>query len=288
MDENPDCDLQKPPLEPPPAAPSGRSALLVVAVLLAVLAGAAGYFYVRARPAGTAGDAGSSTAVQTAPDKATSPGREPILVELPPLDESDALVRKLVAELSSHPRIAAWLATSGLIRIFVVAVSDIADGDTPVRNLAALRPAGGFQVIERSGSVSVDPRSWERYTPLAAAVASIDPEGAASLYATLKPLLEEAHQQLGYPNTSFDRTLERAVVRLLGTPIPGGPIRLVPRALGYGFEDARIEGLSAAQKQLLRFGPQNALLVQASIRNIALALGIPAQRLPASPAAGKP
>jgi len=115
---------------------------------------------------------------------------------------------------------------------------------------------------------------------LAAAAASIDPAGSARLYATLKPLLEKASRDLGNPDTSFDRTIERAIVRLLNTPVLNDPVRVEPQGEGYAFEDADVEALTAAQKQLLRFGSRNVLRIQETLRNIALALGIPAQRLP--------
>ena len=85
------------------------------------------------------------------------------------------------------------------------------------------------------------------------------------------------------PNTSFDQTLERAIVRLLETPVPDGPVRLVPSgAAGYMYANPSLEGLSAAQKQLLRTGPRNARVIQDALRAIALALGIPESRLPPS------
>jgi len=40
------------------------------------------------------------------------------------------------------------------------------------------------------------------------------------------------------------------------------------------------QALSAAQKQLLRMGPQNVRMVQNKLREIAAALGIPASKLP--------
>jgi len=43
---------------------------------------------------------------------------------------------------------------------------------------------------------------------------------------TLKPRIEEAHRDLGYPDTSFDRTLEQAIVSLLRTPVPDAAARL--------------------------------------------------------------
>ena len=50
-------------------------------------------------------------------------------IDLPPLDESDDVVRGLVKELSSNPAVAAWLATDNLIRNFTVVVSNIAPGE---------------------------------------------------------------------------------------------------------------------------------------------------------------
>ena len=43
----------------------------------------------------------------------------------------------------------------------------------------------------------------------------------------------------------------------------------------------RSEALTGAQKQLLRMGPDNVKAIQQQLRLFALALGIPAQRLPA-------
>jgi len=201
-------------------------------------------------------------------------------ITLPPLDQSDGVVADLVRKLSSHPQVAAWLTTEGLIRNFTVVVLSIAEGKTPARSLRPLRPGAPFRVVERDRAIYIDARSYDRYAPLAEAVASIDAQGSASLYATLKPRIEQAYRDLGEPEGTFDRTLEQAIVALLETPIREGPTRVQPHGIGYAFADRRDENLSAAQKQLLRMGPANARIVQAKLREIALALGIPSSRLP--------
>ncbi len=256
--------------EPPP--PSSRGRWIVVAVLLAAAGVAAYIVFGRPEPA---------TAPPTAPatEAERSLGGDALPVNLPPLDQSDAIVAELVRALSSHPRVAAWLTTEGLIRNFTEVVWTIADQKTPARLLRPLRPPTPFRVLERGGSISIDPRSYERYNSIAEAVSSIDARGAASLYATLKPRIEEAHRDLG-ERTSFDRTLEEALVLLLKTPVQDGGGRVAPRGIGYAFADPAVEALSPAQKQLLRMGPANARAVQAKLREIALALGIPPQRLP--------
>src|SRR5690606_28875563 len=104
-------------------------------------------------------------------------------IEVPPLDESDPVVRQLVEMVSSHPRVMAWLATDGLIRNFAVVVENIASGQAPSAHLGVLRPTAPFSVIEQGEDDAViDPRSYDRYNEIADAVASVDAAGAARLY----------------------------------------------------------------------------------------------------------
>jgi hypothetical protein len=248
-------------------------------MLFLAAAAVAAYFAFARRPLQQAKTA--PAAVQATEQAVRPLGGDAAAIALPPLDQSDPVVADLVRKLSSHPRVAAWLTTPGLIRNFTAVVLRIADGKTPAKMLQPLRPDAPFRVTERDGAIYVDSRSYDRYRSLAEAVASIDAKGSASLYTTLKPRIEEAHRELGQPDGSFDRTLERAIVALLETPVRGGPARLQPQGgIGYAFADSRNEDLSAAQKQLLRMGPENARMVQAKLREIALALGIPPQRLP--------
>ena len=277
-----DYELRQSPgelLPSPPQRPRVAKLLLVVVLLLAGTGAGVYYFLKRtAPPAETA--TSTPKAAGAGSDARAALGSDPMKVTLPPLEQSDEIVRRLVSALSSHPSVAAWLTTNGLVRNFTVVVSNIAEEDPPAVHVTRLRPAGRFQVLERNGAMTIDPRSYQRYTPLASAVASIDPEGSARLYATLKPLIEEAHRDLGYGKTSFDATLERAIVKLLSTPVLGEPVRVEPHGIGYRFEDPRIEALTPAQKHLLRFGPDNGQVVRQALRNLAVALGIPKERLP--------
>ena len=124
----------------------------------------------------------------------------------------------------------------------------------------------------------MDPRSYARYGPIADAVDSVDAQAAARLCGTLKPRLDEAYGELG--RGSFDAALERAIVVLLLTPALDGNVRLVPRGVGYGFEDEALEKLTPAQKHLARMGARNVTVIQDKLRQVALAIGIPDERLP--------
>ena len=277
-----DVELVRPPDflggEPPPT----RAALWWIAAAVLAVATAAGIYFATARrtapPAATRADRATPN---TASDRPL--GYNADRIDLPPLDQTDPLVRNLVKQLSSHPSVAAWLTSDRLIRNFVAVVANVAEGPTPAVHLRMLRPAVGFKVSDRGARTVIDPRSYERYDDLADAAASIDAAGAARLYATLKPRMEEAYRDLGFPDTPFDRALERAIVSLLRTPPADGAARLEPKGIGFAFVDPALEGLTAAQKQLLRTGPRNVRIIQSSLRQIALALGIPAERLPAPP-----
>ena len=245
------------------------------AVVVAAFAGWFLFLYLPRGPARTPAEAD-----QTPAAAATSPlGGAGDRIDLPPLDETDAIVAKLVHALSSHPTVMAWLTTDGLIRNFVVVVENIAYGGRPAVHLGVIRPAARFRVIERDGEFLLDPRSYERYAPTAAAADSIDPDAAARLYSTLKPRIEEAYRELGR-NESFDVALERAIVSLLQAPTLSGDVRLAPTGIVFGYESAAIERLTPAQKQLIRMGPRNMRLIQGTLHQIALALGIPPARLP--------
>jgi Protein of unknown function (DUF3014) len=283
MNDLPDHELQRPPTEAPrPTPPPTHPAGLWSAIALLVAAGVAAAYFAfgwRARPALPPTTTPSPQATVNEPPLSLGGRGEPVAI--PPLDASDALVRTLARALSANPAVTAWLTTNGLIRNFAVVVANVADGAAPARHLTVLRPSSALRVVERDRGSYLDPRSYDRYAFIADAVASVDPAGAAKLYATLKPRIEEAHRELGSPDRSFDRTLERAIVVILDTPSLDGRVRLKPKGIGYAYGDERLEGLTSAQKQLLRMGPRNGRIIKGRLREIALALGIPPTHLPA-------
>jgi Protein of unknown function (DUF3014) len=280
VNDAPDFELHSTTSEPDLSTPPqnhGGVWIAVAGLLIALCAaGYFAFFWRRAPPAQTAAAPKAATPLSESPSLGGA--GEPMT--LPPLDESDTLVRTLVQRLTESPAVMSWLPTNGLVRNFTVVVANIAEGPTPAKHLKVLRPSGSFRTVSRDGGTFVDPRSYDRYGTIAEAIASVNPAGAAKLYATLKPRIEEAHHDLGTAD-SFDRTLERAIVTLLATPAIDGSERLRPKGIGYGYADERLESLTPAQKQLLRMGPRNVRAIKTKLREIAIALGIPPAHLPA-------
>jgi len=271
--------------EPPGQEPDrgSRAPVWITAVLLAVAAVVAGVvLFRRPAPPPAAEPAAQATAApQTEASDPLGPAVEPI--DLPPLVLTDPLVRDLLGKLSSSPTLAAWLATDGLLRAFVVSVENVADGASPARHARALAPRAPFRTLAEGGVTTVDPRSYSRYDGIANAATSMDPAGLARVYSILKPRLIEAYAELGHPKGDLDVAVENAIVHLLQTPAVEEPITLRPRVLSFRYERDDLEALSPAQKQLLRMGPRNVKAIQDQLRAVARELGIPLTRLPPRP-----
>jgi DUF3014 family protein len=203
-------------------------------------------------------------------------------VTLPPLAESDALVRGMARELSPQSPLSDWLSMEGLIPRFVAAVDNVADGESPSPNIAFLKPTAKFQTVERNGRVYLDPRSYARYDAVANVVSSLDPHATVALYRKLQPLYDDAYRDLGHPDGYFDDALARAIPALLATPVLDRDVELVPKVVTYAFADPKLEGLRPAQKHFLRMGPRNVGLIQVQLRALAAEL-----RLPESQPAGR-
>jgi hypothetical protein len=278
------------PVLPPRPRPRRRTSAAPIALGLALALAAAAWLYLRrseeppeppelATPAPEApapepaesppaGEAPPAPAAEAVPGEAL-PGEA-----LPPLAQSDAWVRERARSLSADPRFAGWLERSGLVELFVAVVDSVADERVPVAQLGFLRPKEPFKTTEVDGRTIVDPASFARYDAVAAVAASLDANACARLYRAARPLLEQAWSALGRQET-LDTRLAAALRHLLATPTLRGDEALVRPAVMWEWRDPELEGLSWAQKQLLRLGPANAARVRAKLAQLeqALALG---------------
>ncbi|MCY3932904.1 MAG: DUF3014 domain-containing protein [Acidobacteria bacterium] len=264
------------PPEEEPAERSGTVAVIVIAALIAVGAGVVLWWWYTSRGAGANGEGAAEAPAAAVDAAAPEPAAEPEpLVEPaapapeppPDLDGSDSLVREIVGGLSRHAEWLAWLAPEELAISFVRSVGAVAYDEPPQNGLEPLRPEDGFSVVRRGQRFYPAETSYRRYDLAVEVLDSIDVAGAAGAYERLEPLLERAHDELGYPN-EFGDTLELAVTKLLATPIPDGPPELRLRVISFEYVDPALESLSPAQKLLLRLGPENGERVRSKVREL--------------------
>lgn len=189
--------------------------------------------------------------------------------DLPSLAESDDFLRDVATRLSSHSEWLAWIATDDLVRRFVAAVDEVARGEVPNSQADFLIPKRGFSPASSGGYLYLGADSQRRFTRLTAVVSGLDAQGAADLYSRLRPLVQDAYRELGYPNADFDAVLRKALEKVLETPDLERTAQLVPALRSYKYADPRLEALPPVQKLMLRFGPDNASVVKRKLREIA-------------------
>jgi hypothetical protein len=203
-----------------------------------------------------------------------APGTPATAPPLLTLNESDGTVRQYLEACSINPDFLTRITEKDLIRTFVAAVDNIANGESPANHLKSFQPKEPFKTIENDKRITVDPGSYDRYNQMVDIFLSLDTKKVAQIYTTLKPLFDEAFAELGYPGDKFEDRLWEAVVTVLSTPIPSAPVLLNKKLISYEFANPRLESLNPAQKHLLRVGPENTRRIQKKLRAIVRDLNI--------------
>ena len=254
------------------------SIAIIIIVLIAIAAGVY-YFFIYEKP--------EEIPVQQVQEEQPAQvlAEEPVIEEAPELiqvelDESDDTIRNMAEELSSHPETASWLMSKDLIRKFVGAVDNIANGLSPRSQIDFFTLEENFKITEKDGLYYANPQGYMRYNLVGDVFSSLDSEGWVQLYEQSALLIQEAYTDLGYPEEDFNKTLTAAIVELLKAPVVEGDILLEAKVVSYTIADPELENLSEAQKHLIRMGPENVQEIQAKLREIGLALGIPENKLP--------
>lgn len=249
-----DLPLDRPVLRPDPEPTPVRPSFVqwIVVGLAGVLAGALLMFWWMSRAQPTPAAPPSPPALDAA-TRSSRPMRQAI--DLPALDDSDTLLRDLVAALSKHPTLARLLATTGLARGVTLAVVQVGDGRTPIEPLKVLRPSSRLQLSSPSGG-HVDPQSYRRWDNSVGALVSVAPNDAAQLYVNVKPLIDQAYIELGHSGEDFDAAIVRAIEMLESTPEPTTDPVILKRPGYYEYEDPAFRALRPVQKQWLLLGPE--------------------------------
>ena len=193
-----------------------------------------------------------------------------------PMAQGDALFKDAAAGLSSSTELAKWLAEPDILRRLVASVSLIAEGSSPRSLLGFLIPAERYQVVREGRALHASPKNRGRYESVTKVLTSIDPGVAAQTYARLKPFIDSAFAQIGRPGQSFDGMLRQAISHITSVAVPDSEPELEEKGLVYAYKDPKLEGLSAAQKHLLRMGVDNARSVQGWLKKLDEAIPKPA------------
>lgn len=251
---------------PPSQRPESRGSRWPIVVTLLILAAVGGGLYwLKAKP------------MDTLVLEPTSPATAPVLAPAEPaiaVDEAAAQAtwQKAVAGLSSAPEWSTWTRQPGILRRLISAVSSLAEGASPGAMLGFLVPEKPFSVTENEATTVISQESYARYDPLVRVAESLDPAAVARAYELLSPTIESLYRELAPPGRTFRMTIEGAAERLITVSVPTGELEVVLDGALYRFADPQLEAKSAAEKHLLRMGPENMRRLQAKLRAIEQAL----------------
>jgi hypothetical protein len=203
-----------------------------------------------------------------------APAQEPAATPepLPPIDRSDEALTETASELAGPDEVEQFLVPDDIVRHLVATVDNLPRRKAAVR-LRPVRPTPGrFLTAGSDDEIVLDPANYARYRPFVRVVEKIDTQALVAAYSRFYPLFQQAYQDLGYPNGSFNRRVIAVIDDLLETPDVEEPVKLVRPNVFYEFADKDLESRSAGQKLLLRMGKDNADVVKAKLQEIRAAL----------------
>ncbi|XQW86083.1 DUF3014 domain-containing protein [Thalassotalea piscium] len=196
---------------------------------------------------------------------------EPEIV-LPTLDESDLWIRAKLPEITWRNELLKLIVDDDMVRRFVVFTDNFARGNVAYQYSILVKPTGKFSAKEEDVNgehiLKWDENVTKRFSLYVDLLRTIDSDLLVQWYVELKPLIDEAYSELGYPDEEFTEVLHEAITRVLDMEIPKETLELERPSVMYKFKDQDIESLSDADKLLLRIGKDNLLVIKSVLLEI--------------------
>jgi hypothetical protein len=205
--------------------------------------------------------------VVTEPLVAIAP--EPIL---PTLNESDVWLQEKLPSFTWRKELLKLVIDKDMIRRFVVFTDNFAQGNLAYAHSPLIKPNAKFLANEVNNGASSDWK-WDesatrRFTLYVDLLRSFDSETLVQSYFEMKPLIDQAYAELGYPDDNFTEVLHDAITKVLDMEIPKESLDLVRPSVMFRYKDEKIEALDAADKLLLRLGKENLLVIKSVLLEI--------------------
>lgn len=191
---------------------------------------------------------------------------------LPTLDESDEWLTENLPTITWRKELLKLVIDDDMLRRFVVFTDNFAQGIVAYEHSPLIKPNTSFSAreINENGEVVIkwDETSSRRFSLYVDLLRSIDSEELVSWYYELKPLVDEAYRELGYPDEDFTDILHDAITKVLDMEIPKERIELTRPSVMYQYKNEDIEALDDSDKLMLRIGKENLLVIKSVLLEI--------------------
>ena len=148
---------------------------------------------------------------------------EPEII-LPTLDESDSWFTAKLPDLTWRKELVKLMVTDDMIRRFVVFTDNFSQGTLAYEHTPLVTPNAKFTAIESQADNGVkwqwDESNTRRFSLYVDLLRSMDSEMLIQWYVELKPLIDQAYAELGYPDDDFTEVLHGAITKVLDMEIP--------------------------------------------------------------------
>lgn len=204
-------------------------------------------------------------ATQVIPEEPENPlPAEPVAPALPPLSESDDAVRDSLADIPLGSLGQQYLLSANIIERTSSALYLMAQGDVPYKLIPIARPKAPFPISDDGLKVTADVAGFSRYDALSDWLRQLDIAAILDEVRWLIPLFREAWSFYGESPETFDVAVLNVLDSIIATPeIDLGEARLIRKEAVWIYEDEALEALTPLQKQIIRMGPDNALMMKA-------------------------
>ncbi|AWB56933.1 DUF3014 domain-containing protein [Colwellia sp. Arc7-D] len=264
----------------------------VIAIIIAAIIAFVIYYYVIAGDDSSAIEVASPVAITAVQEPVEIIEAEPELLEqdiltetieediadiepeinLPKLDESDSWFSTKLPTLTWRKELLKLVVTDDMIRRFVVFTDNFSQGTLAYEHTPLVMPNTKFTALEQETDQGTklqwDESSARRFSLYVDLLRSMDSEMLVQWYIELKPLIDQAYGELGYPDQDFTDKLHNAITKVLDMEIPKTQPELERPSVMYKYKDESLESLDDAEKLLLRLGKENLLVIKSVMLEI--------------------
>ena len=191
---------------------------------------------------------------------------------LPSLDESDSWLKEKLPSLTWRKELLKLVIDDDMIRRFVVFTDNFSQGALAYKHSPLVSPSSSFSATETQIFDKENQQEWlwdsqseRRFSLYIDLLKSIDNDSLVSWYHEIKPLIDQAYAELGYPDDDFTDVLQSAITRILDAELPKSELRIIRPSVMYKYQDPEIEALDDVDKLLLRLGKENLLIIKSAL-----------------------